>query len=536
MGKLGQFYNTIPHLFSKKERRSSKTSDSLLIEPTTSQKITHIDVVDQAVGYIGRWQIEIFILMFIITTPSNWVELGIELFANETDFWCKQPNSNGTTKNSTLNQKTSKEICQIQKELNETQNVCPYGYEYNTSVVGTTIISEWNLVCDQHYLISITQILVMLGNLLGGVSFGIAADKCGRRPILIISCVLRFLFGILSGAAPGITTFIILRFFLALFDGGIPGIALVICLEVLGGKWRLIFAVLFEISFNLGFPVMALITYWLQNWRYAQVVLYASTILTVLCAWLAPESPRWLLAVGKKNKVVKQLEKAAIKNKRDPAVVEDLVKEYHDEDEDATEDFCFCMYLFTIPKLRNRTILSCINGVILFINTYGFYQLYGEFGQYPFWNLTIQGLTTIVGSIISALIVTTWSRRRTLAGTSFIMGVCSFLLIVLPKNAITQNTITAILFCCVGVMMSITEPLIGELFPTVLRNSGFGIFSVFVSIGAMISPVIVSLESVYWFLPNSIFSLLSFLEIIFVLLLPEIKDEELDETVEDVGI
>lgn len=53
--------------------------------------------------------------------------------------------------------------------FSETQSSvsCKYGYDYNRSVVHSSIITEWDLVCDNAKFVDIAQIVLMLGILIG---------------------------------------------------------------------------------------------------------------------------------------------------------------------------------------------------------------------------------------------------------------------------------------------------------------------------------------------------------------------------------
>lgn len=53
---------------------------------------------------------------------------------------------------------------------------CP-AHEFNRSVFTETIITQWDLVCDNAQLANVSQMMFMLGILLGNVLFGTIADK-----------------------------------------------------------------------------------------------------------------------------------------------------------------------------------------------------------------------------------------------------------------------------------------------------------------------------------------------------------------------
>lgn len=44
---------------------------------------------------------------------------------------------------------------------------CPWGYDYNRTIISSSIITEWDLVCGRERLVDIAQITLMFGVLLG---------------------------------------------------------------------------------------------------------------------------------------------------------------------------------------------------------------------------------------------------------------------------------------------------------------------------------------------------------------------------------
>ena len=60
---------------------------------------------------------------------------------------------------------------------------------YDTSVVESSVVSEYGLTCDDHYLRSLVGSTYMLGMLFGSIIFGIVSDRFGRITALICAVV-----------------------------------------------------------------------------------------------------------------------------------------------------------------------------------------------------------------------------------------------------------------------------------------------------------------------------------------------------------
>lgn len=109
--------------------------------------------------------------------------------------------------------------------------------------------------------------------ILGSIVFGLAADKFGRRNILMFSIVFQSVCGIMSAITPWLSLFMVSRFLLAMANGGTMITSFVMCMEIVGGKWRAIVPILYQIPFGLGNTIMAGIAYFLRDWRELQLVL-----------------------------------------------------------------------------------------------------------------------------------------------------------------------------------------------------------------------------------------------------------------------
>lgn len=73
---------------------------------------------------------------------------------------------------------------------------------------------------------------MMWGVLLGGIIFGIIADKYGRKTPLMIGITMQCIMSYITSVMPSYGAFLICWFILAIASGGIGIISFVISLEV----------------------------------------------------------------------------------------------------------------------------------------------------------------------------------------------------------------------------------------------------------------------------------------------------------------
>lgn len=94
---------------------------------------------------------------------------------------------------------------------------------------GISIVSEWNLVCENTMLRTEAQSSLALGKLIGAFVFGIIADKYGRKVSFIISSIIYIVCGPIAGVVPWYTVFIIARVGIGIAASGTYHTAYTIC-------------------------------------------------------------------------------------------------------------------------------------------------------------------------------------------------------------------------------------------------------------------------------------------------------------------
>lgn len=123
------------------------------IKDVENQK-TIEDPITKIIGGIGKWQIWICFVVFLVKFPVAWHQMSIIFLAPPMNFTC-----------------ITNEDFDNKCEANCTS------YKYDHYTFGETIISHWDLVCDRHWLKNLTQTIFMLGILVGNMIFGHLSDR-----------------------------------------------------------------------------------------------------------------------------------------------------------------------------------------------------------------------------------------------------------------------------------------------------------------------------------------------------------------------
>lgn len=68
-------------------------------------------------------------------------------------------------------------------------------FEFNDTVIGRTVIEEWNLICDHRNFLSFVEMCFLAGAACGSVTSGWISDRHGRRHTLMIAAVIQVVTG-----------------------------------------------------------------------------------------------------------------------------------------------------------------------------------------------------------------------------------------------------------------------------------------------------------------------------------------------------
>ncbi|KAJ8304802.1 hypothetical protein KUTeg_018385 [Tegillarca granosa] len=179
------------------------------------------DEILQHMGGYGRFQGLVFLGLCFIYMRGAWPVMAILFLGGDPGHHCKIP------VNSTLNQSIPGKMvdgvwtydkCKIyvpESGHNETQSCTSwsYGDEFKS-----TILSEWNLVCDKDYLVDTSTTVYMVGNAVGAVTLTSLSDRFGRKHVMLLMLWIQGVIGFGAAYANSYILFTVLRFFIALLN------------------------------------------------------------------------------------------------------------------------------------------------------------------------------------------------------------------------------------------------------------------------------------------------------------------------------
>jgi len=158
---------------------------------------------------------------------------------------------------------------------------------------------EWHL---GGLALGVTSAIGLSGYLVGSILVGFAADRWGRKAVMMGSLVLYSLFSASRALAPGIEVFATLNFFTWLFVGMescvVPPYLAELWPSRLRGRFNGLMMGFFAFGIALS-PVWALVFLPTVGWRWTLALTAPFALLIGAMRSFLPESPRWLLSRGR---------------------------------------------------------------------------------------------------------------------------------------------------------------------------------------------------------------------------------------------
>ncbi|KAL0719565.1 hypothetical protein Bca4012_068889 [Brassica carinata] len=396
------------------------------------------------------------------------------------------------------------------------------------SFVGPAVQSLWNLSAREESLITS---VVFAGMLIGAYSWGIVADKHGRRKGFIITAVVTFLAGFLSSFAPNYMSLIVLRCLVGLGLGGGP-VLVSWYLEFIPAPNRGTWMIVFSAFWTVGTVFEASLAWLIMpslGWRWLLALSSVPSSLLLLFYRWTPESPRYLILQGRKAEAQSILENIARMN-RTPLPKGVLRSEIETENKSLPTENThllkpeeaaplskivppdnngpgFMLLTLLSPELIKRTLLLW---VVFFGNAFAYYgvvllttelnnsqnscnptgkELQHSSNDVNYKDVFIASFAEFPGLLISAATVDRLGRKVTMSSTLFLC--CIFLLPLLTHQSPTVTT--ALLFggrVCVSAAFAVVYIYAPEIYPTAVRTTGVGVASSVGRIGGVLCPLV----------------------------------------------
>ncbi|XP_056344051.1 solute carrier family 22 member 3 [Oenanthe melanoleuca] len=393
-----------------------------------------------------------------------------------------------------------------------------------------SIVSEYDLVCGNAWMLDLSQAILNLGFLAGAFILGYAADRYGRIPIYLLSCLGVGISGIIVAFSPNFTVFLIFRFLQGMFGKGTWMTCYVIVTEIVGSDQRIV-GIVIQIFFTLGILILPGIAYLIPTWQGIQLAISLPNFLFLLYYWVVPESPRWLLTRKKGEKALKIMRNIAKHNGK-------FLSPHYSEITISNEEVSNPSFLDLVrtPQMRRNTLILMYAWFTSALIYQGLVMRLGIIGGNLYLDFFISGAVELPAAFLIIVTIDRLGRRLPFATSNIAASVACLITAFLPEDIPWLKTTLATLGrLSITIAFEVVYLVNSELYPTTLRNFGVSLCSSLCDLGGIIAPFLLFRLAAIWLeLPLIIFSILAAVCGLLVLLLPETKGISLPETVEDV--
>jgi len=526
----------------------------------------------------GLYQFISFIFVSIAWTIGNGWYAYVSVFSGYTpSFECdlnEMMNMQPSLMNNLTQHPTDPECSALNSFNNETIKCTKWIYD--KSQLTSTIITEFDLVCDKNYYFELAYSIEQVGYIIGTLIFSYVADKVGRKPVFVGVIISMSILGIVQYFVLDLFIYFVIGFVINSLACGLEAVCVTLVLEMFSTSKRTLFGIGIEIVWVLILASMSPLAYVIQTWREIRLaIFFVLGILSLASFWLVQESIRWLISVERLDKaelIVNRISKynklnnktansmdclkemfsqLSIYNKSQPKIIttaaaaadattaanEELLTTKSTASKRTTSQV---IDIVKHPKFRLYVIIMALNWFATALVYDGLTYLNNYIGTNIFFNWIAMNMIELPAQFVCYIVLSRYGRRLTTSVTLVLVGLILLLtcldtfqviadlewfkliLFVLAKFIITQSYSAVILHA-------------PELFPTNLRSFGYGISLFSGKVTACISPMIsIYLGKIYPVLPAIIYGLISVICGFISLYVPETLNRPLPNSIEDV--
>ncbi|XP_053209061.1 organic cation/carnitine transporter 2-like isoform X2 [Panonychus citri] len=466
-------------------------------------------------------------LLVIVYWAAPFNNQSLLYYVIKSDLWCVKPSGVKVT--------IKADHCSF-KELGQCS-----AWGHNTT--RGTVTKEWNIVCENYWQRSLALSAYQMGYLVSGPLVGSLSDKFGRKNAMIGCLMCEIICSILLYLSSSIEMFTIVRIIHGIGGYGRYLSSLVLLVESVGPKVRGKVVVSFDWIWFGGEYVMILVTYFVSNFRH---IYLGSAIFQIFCLTIVmpkvTESIRWQLVNGQENKAEKVLRKYSVgQGKMDEDTFQLKFASLRDNVLSSLKSTQKKETIFNL--YRNPTLLKYCCGLYVIWFTM-FFTLFGL----TYTTLDLSGNIFINNAIfaiagIVALGFMTWKveyfKRKTLI---FILCLCTSLTLLasIPLLYTPQYIVPRTILLTAGKFFSSSMMILlyvysPEVFPTSIRHLGVGTCSTAARIATISAPYVAQFTArVDLRITVGLFATLGMIGAVTSFILPETKDKEISDTVDEM--
>jgi len=417
-------------------------------------------------------------------------------------------------------------------------------YVYPNFEFEETTVTKFNLLCDNTDFVksvAFTGSAYMFGLMVGSFLCGWCSDRFGRKMALLGSMVVSTSASLVGAFMPGYWSYLALRFLTAVGAVGLFNESFTLTVEVMGAKeivpwlpwvtYRNLMGNVVQIPYAVGEAILGVFAIFIRDYFTLQWVMSVAILVQIPVWLLLPESPRWLLSKGREKEARALMTRAARMNGKPMDLTHHVLKAKEKEEDKIPQLGVADLFDSQLWKI---TVAMSFLWPIVTMAYFGLGLSATQLGGDIFTTFILAALTEIPGYSLCFLVIDIWGRKPFFTMCLFLTGTCCMVAGFLEEGAIrTSLALIGKLFAsgCFSVIYMYTA----EIYPTNIRNTAIGTFSMTARIGGIAAPYIaLYLPHVMKELPMLLMGGSALLGSLLSLLLPETLGSALPARIEDV--
>jgi len=341
----------------------------------------------------------------------------------------------------------------------------------------------------------------LLGCLLGSILSGIFSDGIGRKKLLIVAAFLFGVSSIATGWAHTFDAFIAWRIVGGVAIGIASNVSPTYIAEIAPAQWRGRLVALNQLTIVVGILMAQIVNLQIAGhipedagaeairnswqgqfgWRWMFTAVAAPALIFFLCAFLVPESPRWLIKTGRRERALRVLQKiggSAYADAEANDVESSLARE---RTESGTWREIFRPGVFGLVLLGvGLAVLQQWSGTnVIFNYAEEIYRGAGYDLSGVMFNIVITGAINLIFTLLATATIDRLGRRALMLWGTAVMAVLHGLLGAAfyfgIKGPIVLGLTLAVIAAYATSLAPVTWVLISEIFPNRIRGLAISI-------------------------------------------------------------